>query len=289
MKSRRLLPIICLLIILPVLSSARDRYERLERQIPYEKLQELEVEIDIGLADLILGKVLGNNLLEASITYDNRYQEPEIKFKKTGNIGSLTIDSGERDEDVDYKNGNRKDEHWELLFSSNIPIRFILDLGLVDGNLDMTELKIIGLELSGGLSELNLVFDKPNSELIDEIKVEIGLGTLTTKNLGNANFQRLKLENGLGSARLDLRGEWRVRRCRLDLEVGLGSAKVEIPSSLAVEIEREENFLSSINLDRSLREVRDGLYRTSNWDDAAHQLVVNADVGLGSVKIKIVD
>ncbi len=75
----------------------------------------------------------------------------------------------------------------------------------------------------------------------------------------------------------------------MKLEVGLGSAKIEIPEALGVEVYKEGSFLSSVSLDRAIREVRNGLYRTSSWEDADHRVSVDAEVGLGSIKIKIVD
>lgn len=280
---------VSMLLIVPVITGAKDRYKTLLEIIPFENIDELEVEIDIGIAELTTGRAKGDNLLEAEIHYNVRRGEPEIRFRRSGKMGYLTIESGDRDKDWDDDHGDRDDETWELLFSPKVKIAFEIDIGLVDGKLDMTGLKIVDLRISGGLSDIELDFDEPNEEEIEEIRIEVGLGDFTANNLGNANFHSLDLECGLGSADLDLTGAWSIEEAEMNLEVGLGSAKIWVPEIVALEVSKDDNFLSSVNLDRSLCEVRDGLYRTANWDDADYRLTIDTDIGLGSIKVKIVD
>lgn len=289
MKTNGIIPLISLLLILPLTADGGGRYKDLEKTIPYEDIDELQVDIEIGIADLIIEQAEGDHLLEAKINYNVRRGEPEIRFKRSGKVGYLTIESGDKDKDYDKDGDKKGDERWELRFSPKVPISFDIEVGLVDGTLDMTGLKVIGLDISGGLSDIDLSFDKPNSEEIEEIYIEVGLGELTASGLGNANFKTLKLETGLGSAKLDLSGKWRIPEAEIKLEVGLGSARIDVPEEVAVEVLKEENFLSTVNLDRSIREVRKGLHRSANWDDAKYRVTIDAEVGLGSIKVRIMD
>lgn len=280
---------LALLLILPLESSARDEYEHLEKTIPYEKLGELQVDVEIGIADLVIGQAKGDNLLEAEIRYNVRRGEPKINFKRSGDVGYLTIESGDKKKDYDGDDANKGDEDWKLLFGTRIATSFNVEIGLVDAAIDLSGLKVIGFDVSGGLSDIELSFNEPNSEKAKEMTIEVGLGEFTGINLGNANFTKLKLENGLGEAKLDLGGTWRVPEAQLNLDVGLGSATIEIPEGIGVEVFKEDNFLSSVDLDHSIRKVRKGHYRTVNFDDAQHRLTIEAEVGLGCIKIKIVD
>jgi hypothetical protein len=290
MKSKWTALVVGLLLIIPWSAGARDKYDRLQENIPYEALDELQVEIDVGIAELILGKALGNNLLEADINYKVKRGEPEIRFRKSGKTGYLTIESGDRDVDLDDKDHDGKgDETWELLFSPKVKIAFDMDIGLVDGELNMTDLRVIEISISGGLSDITLDFDEPNEEEIDDMRIEVGLGEFKGNNLGNANFRNLKMECGLGSAELCLDGDWRVPEAEMDIEVGLGSAKIWVPGDLGIEVTKDDNFLSSVSLDRELDEVRDGLYRNDNWHDADHRISIDTEVGLGSIKVKVVE
>jgi hypothetical protein len=291
MIARWTFPLIGLLLILPAAARDHDIYLDLSRTIPYEELDELKVDIELGVANIILAKAEGNNLLEAKIHYKEKRGEPIIKFDKTGKVGYLTIKSAEDENEAGNHEYNgihgikAGEERWELRFSPKIPTVYNIDLGLVDGTLDMTGLKVSDLELSSGLSDLSMMFDEPNSEKMRELKIDCGLGEFTGKGFGNANFQRLKVEGGLGTVRLDLSGQWRLPEIEASVEVGLGSARLEVPESLGIELNASDNFLSSIDLDRDFLKIRDGRHRTSNWDGAAHRLVIDAEVGLGSLKI----
>jgi len=290
-KTNWILAIVSLILIFPCQSGAKKRYKDLEKIVPYEKIEELRVIIEIGIADLIIEQVEGDNLLEAKIHYLESRGEPRIRYDRSGKVGHLTIQSGDACEDDDREISGLKtgDERWQLRFSTKVPTSFEIEVGLVDGTIDMTALKVTDLTLSSGLSDLDLRFDEPNSELLDEIRIECGLGGVNARNLGNANFRRLWLESGLGSVKLDLSGDWRLPRVEIDVEVGLGSACLEVPEAIGIEVNADDNFLSSLNLARDILEVREGLHRSSNWEEAAHRLVIDAEVGLGSLKVKRID
>lgn len=291
MNAKWIYVLVGLMLSFPLAGTARDQYQDLDKNIPYEDLEELKVDVEIGVAKIDLGKTEGNNLLEAKIHYKEKRGEPIIKFDKSGKVGYLTIKSPENEDGEDHgihsasgiKTG---EERWVLRFSPKVPTEFSLDLGMVDGALDMTGLKVSDLELSSGLSDLSMYFDEPNPVEMRELKIDCGLGEFTGKGLGNANFQRLRVEGGLGTVKLDLSGQWRQKEdVEAKVEVGLGTARLEVPEALGIEVNAGENFLSSVDLDRGFMKIREGRQRTSNWQDAAHRLVIDAEVGLGSLKI----
>lgn len=292
MKPNWIAPILILSLSIPAQSIAKKHYKDLEKAIPYEKIETLNVDVEIGIAELVIGKVEGDNLFEAKIHYLEQRGEPSISFDRAGKVGYLTIKSAEccdEGENLDLKGIDTGDERWVLLFSPKVRSSFDIEVGLVDGRVDMTGLKVTDLTLSCGLSNLELSFDEPNGEVLKQISLECGLGDLKGRNLGNANFQRLKLESGLGSIKLDLLGEWRQPEAEITVEVGLGSARLEVPEAIGVEVNAGDNFLSSIDLARDILIVRKGHHRSDNWDSAVHRIVIDADVGLGSLKVRRID
>ena len=291
MKTARLLSATCLMLMVSSPSWARDRYDDLLKNIPYENIQELRVKIEIGVAELLIEKAQGDNLLEAKIHYKIKRGEPRIRYDRSGNVGYLTIKSPETD-DQDEENGqsirglNSDGVTWELRFSPKVETSFEIEVGLVDGEINMTGLKVNDLSISAGLSDLELTFDEPNPTRMRELAIECGLGDFKAYNLGNANFKRARLESGLGSIRADMAGAWKIPEVEMSVEVGLGSARLAIPEALGLEVNADDNFLSSLDLDLAMREVRSGRHRSDNWETAACRLIINADVGLGSLKVE---
>ncbi len=293
MKAKWFYILLGLGLMLGVGSSAKDRqdkdrnrYADLEKTIAFENIEELRVEIEIGVAELMVKRAQGNHLLEAEIHYKISRGEPRIEFDRSGGTGYLTIKSPDTDDEGNHFRGIKSsEEHWELRFSSKVPITFSMELGLVDGTLDMSGLKVADLAVSSGLSDLEMLFNEPNPIELEELKIECGLGDFNAYDLGNANFQRLRVEGGLGSVFIDLSGDWRRHDAEMKVEVGLGSAKIKLPPGLGVEINAEDNFLSSIDLDRDLRKLRKGTHRSENWETAQHRLIIDVELGLGSLKV----
>ncbi len=294
MKTRWIISALCMLFLLSAQSWSKGSYKDLVKNIPYEQLDELKVKIEIGVANLMLEQVQGEGLFEARIHYKASRGEPRISFDRSGKVGYLTIESPESCDENEHEFEGLKglsagDERWELRFSTRIPVSFEMDLGLVDGTLDMSGLQVNRLSVSSGLSDLELSFNEPNLATMDELRLEVGLGELKANGLGNANFQRLRLEGGLGSATLDLSGSWRLPRAEMQVEVGLGSATLRVPQAVGIELLAEDNFLSSFDLARDIYEIESGTHRSSNWEQAAHKLTIEAQVGLGSLKVKRAD
>ncbi|MFH1861611.1 MAG: toast rack family protein [bacterium] len=297
MKNRWLPILLGLALLAPGFCFAKKNYKDMESKIPYQELDELRVTIELSMAELTLGQTQGNNLLEAKIHYQERRDEPTIHFEQKGKIGYLTIKSGEKEDDDDKGisikvgrmsiAGSRDEETWELLFSPKVRTSFEISLGLVDGELDLTDLRVYDLSIESGLADLELTFDRPNTEIIENMKFEVGLGDLKANKLGNANFKMLRVETGLGSADLDFSGKWQVKDAEMKIEVGLGSAEITIPETIGVEVQAEEGFLSSVDLDRDIKKIRKGLHRSKNWESAGQRFVIDAEVGLGSLDINI--
>ncbi|HKK21450.1 MAG TPA: LiaF domain-containing protein, partial [candidate division Zixibacteria bacterium] len=96
----------------------------------------------------------------------------------------------------------------------------------------------------------------------------------------------MSFSGGAGSFDLDFRGALH-GEARADIEIGLGSADIILPSGTAVRIETEgNNWLSSIDFDkRGLDEIDDGVYESPDFDKAHTKIVLNLQVGMGSIKI----
>jgi len=102
--------------------------------------------------------------------------------------------------------------------------------------------------------------------------------------LTNAKTDQLQFDCGLGSAELDFGGAT-LRDMDIEVNVGLGSVTLVIPEAYNVEMEAEENFLSSIDT-RGLMKTRRGFYRSRNQDPSQPTLRITASVGLGSIDIR---
>ena len=74
----------------------------------------------------------------------------------------------------------------------------------------------------------------------------------------------------------------------VDISIGLGSVNLAIPEGYSLELDAEENFLSSIDT-RGLYKSRSGVYYSERGDTDKPVQRIKASVGLGSIDIDWLD
>jgi hypothetical protein len=158
-----------------------------------------------------------------------------------------------------------------------------LEVGACEAEFDLGGLPIRGLSLEIGAASGRIDFSKPNPERLAEMTIEVGASSLEINNLGNANFEEMHFEGGAASCELDFQGDF-VGEAKVELEIGLGSLDIFIPRDLAIRVEADESWFSSVDF-HGLRlvETDDGVYESRDFEDAEKRIVFEVSVGMGSV------
>ncbi|MCK9244498.1 MAG: toast rack family protein [Candidatus Marinimicrobia bacterium] len=269
---------------------------RTERHnIPLKDEEELDVNIGFGLGELELrSHDVDGYLLRSEMTYSHSYYKPNVEYKTLGNRGRLRMFTekfdkytivGDRERKISRE--DRDQNRWRLEFTRKIPIYYSIDLGLGEGRLDFTDLRVRDLKLQCGLSDVTVLFEKDNKEILRSLNVGTGLGNVDVKGLGFANIERFNVECGLGSTELVFNGGIQ-QDIRGKVEVGLGSVNIKVPDDIAVEVRSESSFLSSLNL-HGFDRISNNLYRSGNWKSAKKRIYMDIEIGLGSVDISWLD
>jgi len=282
--------LIILLIFMIAVLSAEDYFTE-HYDIPYKGEEELDVNISFGLGTLDLKSHDDPKYLVHSImTYSQRIYMPIVDYKILGNRGRLKMSTEKYDESNKNDKRNLKSSQvnkelnkWHLEFSQKIPIYFAVDLGLGEGRLDFTDLRVRDLKLHCGLSDVNVIFRDKNQDNMRNMVIETGLGSVNVKGLSYANMERFNVECGLGTTELVFDGSLS-QDIRGKIEVGLGSVIIEVPDNVAVEVRSQSSFLSSLNL-HGFDRISENLYRSGNWETANKRIYLEIEVGLGSVDI----
>lgn len=262
------------------------------KSIPLGEERELKVTLEAGYGTVSIGRGGSSTVLEASIETEGSQDFSDlIDYSKRGGIGYLNISvDAEKDVHNDRKSHSVKfsgfeSNYWNMKFTDAVPISFDVELGLGKGNFDFSGLKVKDLNLSAGASSVYMKFDSPNKSVIEDMTIESGLSKFHGDRLCNANFNHLKFEGGVGSYILDFGGELR-KEVDVDIEVGLGSLTIVIPENIGARIIYEKNWISHMDLDRSIAEQEENNYYTSNYASAKGKMNMRVEAGFGSVKIK---
>ena len=270
----------------PLSSARKGDTEKMEKKIEFKGEKALTVKMDFGGGIIDLGRNDTGNILDAEIEYDPDKVDIEVDYRKTGDRGKLYLESefedGHLDFDTDYN-------YWQLGFTSRVPIDFEMDIGACEAEFDFTGLRISNLNLDLGASSTEITFGKPNPERISRINIDVGASELLMEGLGNANFDRLSFDGGVGDFTLDFRGELK-HEAYVDIDVGLGSLTILVPENIGVRIEKEGSFLSSFSIDADeFDEVESKVYESENFGKTEGELIFDIEIGLGSVEIEYID
>ncbi len=260
--------------------------KRITKKIELAGERRLTVKMDIGAGIIDLKKNDTGDILNAEVEYNPDEIRVDIDYDRDKDEGELYLKSESRVKGLDL---DAEFNYWYLEFSHKIPISFEIDVGACEADFDFTGLKIDQLDMDLGASSVEVDFQKPNSERISKINIDVGLSELTITGLGNANFDKLSFDGGVGDFTLDFSGDFE-HRAYVDINIGLGNLTILMPKDAGVQIKSESSFLSSFSIDkRDFDEVDDDLYESDNFGESEKELIFDIEVGLGSVEVEYID
>ncbi len=159
-----------------------------------------------------------------------------------------------------------------LILPREIPFQAVtLDAGVALGTLDFGGLHLKSLEINVGAGEAILDFSEPLAEEAENLEVNVGVGDLHARRLGNGRFRYAEVNTGMATAALDLTGPW-PPGARLEASAGIASVCFHIPTNLGVRVETE-GFLIVRDFDPLVRENH--TWVTPNYHEVPNHLLLS--------------
>ncbi len=282
MSSRNLISsLLVILFLMPAIATA-GRVAHEQVKIEADNAKTVEVMIEFGAGEITINADDIDDVLRGEITYEPKVVDIFHEYEVKGGVGKLYLESDHKDGfDIDTEEND-----WNLTLSTKYPMSLEMEIGACEAEMDLGGLQLESFKFEVGAASSIIEFSKPNPTRLDEINIEAGACSLEMINFGNANFKYFGFEGGVGSFELDLRGKYS-GYSRVDIEIGVGSMEIILPDDIPVRVETDgAGWLSSIDFHRTdLDEVDDDVYESDDYEDADIRLLVEIDVGLGSVDI----
>jgi hypothetical protein len=252
--------------------------------------REVVAEINGGFGTLYLKRGQG----EALVSVREKAREGDVPcgvectYSVKDGIGYLTVDlNSDDDDDMNafscLLNG-KSTRTWYISMNDRVPIRFDISLGAGRASLDLTGIHVRAFELDAGAGSVRLSVDKANLEEIEEVSISAGVGSVSSRHLGNLRFRRLDFDGGLGSYRLDCTGAL-PERTRIKTDVGVGSMIITLPAGFGAKALTSDSWLSSQNLHLFVRHG-DNMYSTKNFSQSRKKVLLDLQSGVGSVSVR---
>lgn len=274
----------------------------LKRDFYVKTASSVKVEIDCPIGELRVRTKEQGPLAVLDLKNTLANFEYKVSYREAGGVGDLKVGgsgeastSHEIESFSDFKkllglgNSIDNDNRWQVVLKETGDILYSLDLnmGLGDAEIELGAVKMNQLGFDCGLSDATLSINQPNPIQMDFMKVDNGMGSFEGKTLGNANFKVLKVSVGMGSATLDLRGDY-TQDAHVKADVGMGSFKIVVPNNLDIAVTVNSSPFSSINLLGLVQESKTS-YRSPNFGSGDYSLIFDINVGMGSVDLELVD
>jgi len=214
-----------------------------------------------------------SQLYEVSVRYDGDRVDPLAQY----DTASRRVELGVRSRRMSYEGDDHGEGTLRAGLSAKVPIALALELGAVQGDLQLGGLRLSDLSLKGGAAELTLRFDEKSAQPLGEMTLDVGAAAVKVLHAGNSGVQRVRANVGAGALDLDLGGE-SARDVELSALVALGSLTVHVPPDVGVFVDAT-TFLGSFEKEGLVK--RDDGWFTPNFDSAARHLRVRVRAILG--------
>ncbi|PLX23746.1 MAG: hypothetical protein C0600_14260 [Ignavibacteria bacterium] len=268
--------------------AAQDGYST---RLALGDVREIVVDIDAGFGTFYLKrseKPALFTLREKDHEDREEYSQPETEYYIEDGIGYLTVDLTNGD-DGDMNAlacliQGKQSRIWYATISDGIPVRLDITLGAGTAALNLTGIHIRAFSLDAGAGTVRINVDKANREEIEDVAISAGVGSVTTKRLGNLRFQTLDFEGGMGTYRLDCSGAL-PRKSRIHTDVGVGSLTLVLPKGVGAKALTNDHFLSSTKMYRFIQHS-DDVYITPDYKKSKRRVLLDLQSGVGSVSVR---
>ena len=278
--------ILCLPIFLLSLLIAEQKTITLNEVV--EDISKLKVNCDYNGGDIIFSSSDSQFSLNAYIQYEKTAIETSLNYEKIGKTGIFDMEA-ELLSNFDFSfNSDKKNVSSQVLLPEKIPAKLNLDIGMSDLELDLEKVLISGINLDFGMGDgiVHLGKGAPERDC-KSLDIDIGMGSMEIKNIGEFDCKYMEFEVGMGSLTLEYSNHI-LQDLDFDISVGLGSVSILVPRSVNVKFLYDQNILSDVDLDEMVL-VDNDTYRNENFNKGNPILTFSASVGMGSLSLNWVD
>ena len=245
-------------------------------------LTKLKVNYNFSGTDIIISDSDSTQMLNASIEYFENSKKPILKFDKIGNTGIIDIQnevlSSFNFNDESKKITNQLFLPGELL----VKLNFDIQMSNIEFNLKDAIISDIALNFGIGNGKIKLNNYNKNSEC-KTLDIDLGMGALYIKNIGNLICNSMKFKAGLGSLKIEFSKEI-IQNIDIDIIVGMGSATLIIPKSINATIIYKPNLFANTNFDGMVL-IDNNTYRNEDYNSKNPMITFSTSISIGSLNL----
>lgn len=256
-----------------------------EQNIRYEanEIDRLEAQVSINAGNLAISGG-ADKLIDADIVCSEPEWQPETEYEVENRTGRLRIEQPSIGESG-IRFFSRRQNDWNLRFSSRIPTGLTVASNASKANLELTPLYIADFDFqsNAGTADLELFGNHPE---LASFFVEANATRINARMSGSfPNLKLLDFEFNAVKATLDLVGDW-THSHNIAIEANAGWLKILLPRHVGVKVFSQTTMTMFRHL--GLQRGEGGLVNEAYGKSPA-TLTLDVEANVGRIEIEVVD
>ena len=233
----------------------------------------LSVRVEYGAGRVDLRPSASMSLYEMELRYDAERSEPVTKFDAVAH----TLVLGVRSLGMKIGGSNNEAGSFRAALSTRVPMDLSLALGAVQGEVDLSGMRLRDLALKAGAADLAVHFASANPERMRLMTLDVGAASLTVTGAAFARTERVRANIAAGALDLDLSGALD-HDVDVSVNMAMGHCTLRVARDAAVRIDAS-TLLG--DFDKAGLEKRSDGWYSPGFDQATHHVRVQLRAFVG--------
>lgn len=187
--------------------------------------------------------------------------------------GSMTID----DDPANYI--------MDLAVDPLAPMAMKMNLGYGSARLDLSNLRMMALEIVSGAADVVITYSKPNAVPMKFFTVSSGMSKIVIRNLESARAEQVNIENGMGDTKIVV-GPDITAKSTVRIDVGAGKCTLLVHQNAPVKIVINGTVFSSQQIPDGFVNTGDNTFTSPSYKlHCQSAMTVIVDLGIGSFEM----
>lgn len=255
-----------------------QRWRTLDASRQLRDTTPLNVRVEYAAGRLDLAPGTTSDLYAMHLRYDADRVEPLSRFDSAARALAIGVRSAQ----LSWNRGEREEGTMQATLSARVPMELTLEIGAVEGDVQLGGLRLTDFALKGGAAELTLRFDAPNPVPMRAMTLEVGAADVKVLHAINAQTERVQATVGVGALDLDFTGPL-AHDLDISASLALGDFTLRVSPEVGVYADAS-TFLGDLS-DSGL-EKRAGGWYSPGYDKATRHVRVRLRSLIGGFKVK---
>ena len=218
------------------------------------------------------------------LSYDEDQAHCDVTFKDNRDRLQITLDHENWEAIKDNNKFRKTSVLIRLPGSRQIDLETKVKAGEID--FELGDLKLLNLDFTCWAGEVVVNFEEPNRIAMENFDVNVKIGDVTLRNLGNTNAENIDINGGIGEMKLDFRGD-QLQRMLANIDLDIGETRIIIPEDIGAKLRVSRFlFLSDVSYPNWF-EKKGNYYYSENYTETGRSLYLMISQGIGELQIEV--